>query len=113
MTITSFQFLGFILVTLIVFRLFPVKKQWWVLFAASVIFFLSFDVVGIFVMIGTALLTYFAAIGVQNYKDQHVAWLKENKKTADKETRKAKRAIYQKVNRSRYGSCNNRYTFPL
>ena len=96
MTITSFQFLGFILVTLIVFRLFPVKKQWWVLFAASVIFFLSFDVVGIFVMIGTALLTYFAAIGVQNYKDQHVAWLKENKKTADKETRKAKRAIYQK-----------------
>lgn len=96
MTITSFQFLGFILITLIVFRLFPVKKQWWVLLAASVVFYLSFNIAGIFVMIGTALLTYAAALGVQKFKDQHAAWLKENKKTADKETRKATKALYQK-----------------
>ena len=96
MTITSFQFLGFILITLIVFRLFPVKKQWWVLLAASVAFYLSFNIAGIFVMIGTALLTYAAALGVQKFKDQHATWLKKNKKTADKETRKATKALYQK-----------------
>lgn len=96
MTITSFIFLGFILITLIVFRLFPEKKQWWVLLAASVVFYVSFNLAGIFVMIGTALLTYAAAIGVQKYKDQHAAWLKENKKTADKDTRKEKKALYQK-----------------
>ena len=96
MTITSFQFLGFILITLIAFRLFPVKKQWWVLLAASVVFYLSFSIVGIFVMIGTALLTYFAAIWVQKYKDSLSEWMKENKKTADKETRKTVKASYQK-----------------
>ena len=47
-------------------------------------------------MIGTVLLTYAAALGVQKFKDQHAAWLKENKKTADKETRKATKALYQK-----------------
>ena len=96
MTITSFQFIGFVLVTLIAFRLFPVKKQWWVLLAASVVFYLSFSIAGIFVMIGTALLTYFAALWVQKYKDGLSAWMKENKKTADKETRKSVKASYQK-----------------
>ena len=96
MTITSFGFLGFVLATLIIYRLFPVKKQWWVLLAASVAFYLSFSIGGIFVMIGTSLLTYFAGIMVQKQKDKHSAWLKENKKTTDKETRKAKKAFYQK-----------------
>lgn len=96
MSITSFEFLGFVLVTLITFRLFPVKKQWWVLLAASVVFYLSFSIAGIFVMIGTALLTYFAALWVQKYKDGLSAWMKENKKTADKETRKSVKASYQK-----------------
>lgn len=96
MTITSFQFLGFILITLIVFRLFPVKKQWWVLLAASILFYLSFSIAGIFVMIGTALLTSFSALWVQKYKDGLSEWMKENKKTADKETRKTVKASYQK-----------------
>lgn len=96
MSITSFAFLGFVLVTLIAFRLFPVKKQWWVLLAASVVFYLSFSIAGIFVMIGTALVTYFAALWVQKYKDGLSAWMKENKKTADKETRKTVKASYQK-----------------
>ena len=96
MAITSFTFLGFILVTLIVFWLFPVKKQWWVLLAASVVFYLSFSIGGIFVMIGTALLTYFASILVQKQKNEYSTWLKENKKTVDKETRKLKKAFHQK-----------------
>ena len=47
-------------------------------------------------MIGTALLTYFAALWVQKYKDGLSEWMKENKKTADKETRKTVTASYQK-----------------
>lgn len=96
MTITSFQFIGFIIAAFIVFKLFPVKKQWWVLLAASIVFYLSFSVAGIFVMIGTSLLTYAAALWVQKYKNSYSSWLAENKKTADKETRKARKAFYQK-----------------
>ena len=95
MSITSFQFLGFVIVTSIVFRFFPVKKQWWVLLAARIVFYLSFSVGGIFVMVGTALLTYFAALWVQKYKVKLSEWMTDNKKTADKETRKAVKASFQ------------------
>ena len=96
MTITSFEFLGFVLLTLIIFRLFPVKKQWWILLAAGIVFYLSFSIGGIFVMIGTSLLTYFAGIKVQKYKDEYAAWLAENKSTAGKDVRKARKDIYRK-----------------
>lgn len=96
MTITSFTFLGFVLATLIVYRSFPVKKQWWVLLAASIIFYLSFSIGGIFVMIGTSLLTYFSGIMVQKQKDKHYAWLKENKKMRIKKPEKQKRPSIKK-----------------
>lgn len=96
MSITSFQFLGFVVAALVVFRFFPVQKQWWVLLAASIVFYLSFSISGFFVMIGTALLTYFAALQVQKSKDEFQAWLAENKNTADKETRKSKKIFYQR-----------------
>lgn len=96
MSITSFQFIGFILVSVILFWLFPVKKQWWVLLAASIVFYLTFSIGGIFVMFGTALMIYAAGLRVQKYKDELSAWMKENKKTADKETRNAVKASYQK-----------------
>ena len=96
MIITSFQFLGFVFVTLIAFSLFPVKKRWWVLLAASIVFYISYSIGGIFVMIGTSLLTYFAALWVQKYKDKLSAWMTENKKSVDKETRKAVKASFQK-----------------
>jgi D-alanyl-lipoteichoic acid acyltransferase DltB (MBOAT superfamily) len=96
MTINSFKFLGFILLTLIIYRLFPVKRRWWVLFVASIVFYLSFSVGGIFVMIVTALITYFAGIKVQKYKDEYDAWLSENKSTADKDVRKSKKNFYRK-----------------
>ena len=96
MTITSFEFLGFVLLTLIVYRSFPVKKQWWVLLVAGIVFYLSFSVNGIFVMAGTSILTYFAGIKVQKYKDEYAGWLAENKDTADKDIRKAKKESYKK-----------------
>lgn len=95
MTITSFSFLGFIILSLVIYHLFPVNKQWLVLLAASAVFYLSFSVSGLFVMILTALLTYFAALQVQKKKDEFQLWLTQNKSTADKETRKAAKALYQ------------------
>ena len=96
MKITSFPFLGFVLAVLIVFKLFPAKKRWWVLLAASLAFYCTFTVGGLFVMLGTALLTYFAALGVQKYKDAYASWLQDNRGTAGKDEKKAKKAQYQK-----------------
>ena len=96
MRITSLAFLGFVLATLVVYKLFPARKQWWVLFAASVVFYISFSIGGVFVMIGTSLLIWFAGLGVQKQKDAYADWLKENKGAVDKETKKAQKAICQK-----------------
>ena len=96
MTITSFAFLGFVLLTLIIYKLWPIKKQWWILLAASIVFYLSFSIGGIFVMIGTSLLTYFASIKAQKYKDEYALWLSENRDTVDKDIRKAKKDVYRK-----------------
>ena len=95
MVITSFQFLGFILATLVVFRLVSERKQWIVLLIASVIFYLSFSIGGIFIMIATALLTYIVAIKVEKHKNEYAKWLEMNKKSVDRETRKAKKNYYQ------------------
>ena len=96
MGITSLWFIGFVFATLIVFWLFPIKMQWWILLIASVVFYLTFSVGGIFVMIITALLTFFAGLWVQRFKDELGVWLKENKKTKDKETIKAVKVSYRK-----------------
>ena len=64
--------------------------------ASSIVFYLTFSIVGLFFMIGTALLTYFAGIWVQKYKDEFSVWLQNNKKTADKKTKKTVKASYQK-----------------
>ena len=76
MGITSLWFIGFVFATLIVFWLFPIKMQWWILLIASVVFYLTFSVGGIFVMIITALLTFFAGLWVQRFKDELGVWLK-------------------------------------
>ena len=96
MTITSFKFLGFIIAALALYWVIPAKGRRWVLLAASILFYLSFSFAGIFVMIGTSLLAFGAGILIQKYKDGYSLWLTENKKTADKETRKSVKASYQK-----------------
>lgn len=96
MTITSFKFLGFIIAALALYWVIPAKGRRWVLIAASILFYLSFSFAGIFVMIGTSLLAFGAGILIQKYKDGYSLWLSENKKTADKETRKSVKASYQK-----------------
>ncbi|MBR5427251.1 MAG: MBOAT family protein [Clostridia bacterium] len=96
MKITSFAFPGFVLAALIVFRLFPAGKRWWVLLAASAVFYLTHSVGGFFVMLLTALLIWFAALRVQKKKDGFSLWLRENGETADRETKKEKKEFYRK-----------------
>lgn len=96
MRITSFVFPGFVLATLLIFNMLPARKKWWVLTAASVVFYLSYSVAGIFVMVITALLIYFAGLKVQGLRDGFADWLDKNRETTDKAARKEAKAVYQK-----------------
>ena len=61
MSITSFQFLAFALITFIVYNVFPQKHKWVVLLAASAVFYISFSPWGILFLIATALIAFFSA----------------------------------------------------
>ena len=78
------------------YHLVPARFQWVVLLVASVVFYVSFSISGIFVLIATALITWFFALKIQDRKNELADWLKENKKTAEKEERKAKKAFFEK-----------------
>ena len=63
---------------------------------ASLVFFFFFSVSGIFVMIGTALITFFAGLGVQKLKDEYEDWRRLNRATVDKQTIKEKKSALSK-----------------
>ena len=96
MSITSFQFLAFVLITFIVYNVFPQKHKWVVLLAASAVFYISFSPWGILFLIATALIAFFSAKQIQKVKDAESAWMSENKRKVDKETRKAKKDVFKK-----------------
>lgn len=96
MSITSFQFLAFVLITFIVYNVFPQKHKWVVLLAASAVFYISFSPWGILFLIATALIAFFSAKQIQKVKDAESAWMSENKRKVDKETRKAKKGAFKK-----------------
>lgn len=97
MSITSWYFIAFVALTVILSYAVPVKYKWIVILAASVVFYVSFSPAGLAVLTVTALLTYAAALQIQKIHTKESAWMDENKKTADKETRKAKKAYFQKL----------------
>ena len=99
MSITSFQFILFVIVSVTIYRIIPAKLQWVVLLIASVIFYISFSVVGIFVLIATALITYYFAIQIQNQKDMLSSWMTAHKALVTKEERKEKKEYYGKKQR--------------
>ena len=105
MGITTAGFLGFICGTILVYYLVSNRWKWIVLLLASVIFYLSFSVTGIFVLIGTALLTWFCALKVQKGKDAEAAWMAENKKVVDKETRQKQKEWYKRQRRKYIALC--------
>ena len=96
MVITSFKFLFFVLITCIVYYAVPKKLKWIALLAAGAVFYISFSVYGVFVLIGASLVTYFSAVQVQKLKDRQSQWLAENKGKVDREERKAKRKYFTK-----------------
>ena len=101
MSITSFSFILFVLIVVILYYAVPRKLQWMVLLAASILFYLSFSVIGLFLLVGTSFFAYFSALQIQKVQDRQAKWMEENKQTADKETKKAKRKYYNKL-KNRY-----------
>ncbi len=95
MSLTSFYFLIFVLCTVLLYYAAPAKYRWTVLLAASVVFYVSYSIVGIFILSATALITYFSALRIEKIGDGYKSWLAENKQNASREERHARKKASQ------------------
>ena len=105
MSITSFAFIIFCFITLIVYYLISKKYQWVVLLISSIGFYLIVSINGFVFIIITASTIYLATYLMQRISEKKAAFLKENKATLSNEqrtsyknkTKKKKKAIMLSV----------------
>lgn len=97
MSLTSLRFLAFVVVLLFAYFLCPRKQQWWVLLAASLVFYAMGGVKNVAFILVTAVSTYFAALRMQSLADGQKAYLKEHKEL----TKEEKSAYKAKISRQR------------
>lgn len=95
MDLLSLGFLVFCIVLVVAYYIVPKRCQWWVLLAASMIFYCMSGVKNVLYILITATSTYVAARMIQSITDKQKAWLKENKKTVGKEEKAALKARNQ------------------
>jgi D-alanyl-lipoteichoic acid acyltransferase DltB (MBOAT superfamily) len=96
MLFTSFPFLCFAAVTLLLYFTVPRRMQWWVLLLASYLFyFLSGALYPLFLLF-TTVVTYLTARRMQKRADREEAYLASCRDTIEKSARKAYRAEEKK-----------------
>ena len=89
MTYTSVNFIFFVLVTMLVYFLFPKRNyRWTVLLAASVFFYLVAGYTYAMFIVFTALSTFLGGLWIDKVSKNSKQYLKDNKKTLDKEEKK-------------------------
>ncbi len=89
MSYTSLNFLLFVAVTMLVYFLFPFKKQkWTVLLVASYVFYMFASYKFVAFILFTTLSTYFIGLWIEKYSGSSKAKLKQNKSEWSREEKK-------------------------
>ena len=96
MQFTSFSFILFAALTLIVYYLVPRRTQWWVLLFSSLFFYAYAGTEYLYFILYTALITWITGRILQIRADREDAYVEENRATLSKEERKAYRAKEKK-----------------
>ncbi len=79
MSITSLNFLIFVLVVIIIYYQLPSKYQWKLLLGASLYFYFSYNVYNILYVLFTSLSIFWATNYMQFLLTEQKKWLAENK----------------------------------
>lgn len=99
MFFTSYEFIGFFVLLLVLYYIIPRKWQWILLLTASYLFYFAADPKFLLYILATTVLTYGAArIIEQNFARQR-AYLKERKEELGREEKKAYKNVQGKIRR--------------
>ena len=96
MQFTSLQFLLFASLTVLFYFVVPKSKQWWVLLAASYVFYLFAGLEFLPFLLYTTAVTYLTARLMQRMADAEDDYVAKNRDTLEKSERKAYRAAAKK-----------------
>ena len=88
MLFTSYEFVGFLLLLLIVYYLIPKKYQWQFLLAAGYVFYFMAGAYCLLYIIVTTVTIYLLACKIENLRIEQEDFLKENKAVLSKEEKK-------------------------
>ncbi|MBR4724995.1 MAG: MBOAT family protein [Lachnospiraceae bacterium] len=99
MTLTSFNFLLFFAVILIVYYIFPKRFQWVLLLVASYTFYIVSGFAQVFFLIGTTLVTYFSALIMQKRRNRYTAEIAANKDLGKEEKQEIKKRANTYIHR--------------
>lgn len=92
MLFTSYEFLGFLAVVLLLYYLIPKKFQWQLLLAASYLFYFAAGPSFLLYILVTTASTWFTAFRIQALGETQKLYLKENKESLSKDEKKAYKA---------------------
>lgn len=96
MVFTSVSFLLFAALTLVAYYIVPKQIQWWILLAASLLFYACSGTEYLVFILYTALITYLTAMLLQKKADAEDAFVEANRNKMEKAERKRVRALGKK-----------------
>lgn len=97
MLFTSYAFLGFVGLLLVVYYLVPGKFQWLLLLACSYLFYFSANPCFLLYIITTSVTIYLTAVFIAKKREKQDAYLEEHKEEMPKEERKAYKNKQKKI----------------
>lgn len=96
MLFTSYEFIGFLIITFVIYYVMPKKFQWKLLLAFSYIFYALAGVEYLLYILATTVSTYFISLKIAKLYEIQGAYLKENKGYLSREEKKLYKAGIKK-----------------
>lgn len=97
MLFTSYEFLGFMVLLLIVYYLIPRKYQWPLLLAFSYWFYFLADFRFLFYILVTTATVYLTAVAIEKNREKEGDYLKEHKEEMSREERKSYKSRQRRI----------------
>ena len=102
MTLTSFNFLCFFLVVIILYYAVPKKFQWVLLLLASYAFYIASGLIQVFFIAGSTFITYLSGILMQKRRDRYKGELEAAKGLEKEQRQQLKKKLTSDIKRIQY-----------
>lgn len=99
MLFTSYEFIGFLALLLVLYYVVPKKWQWILLLVGSYVFYLAANPKYLFFILATTVLTYITARIIEKNLMRQKSYLKEHKEVMEREEKKAYKNAQGKIRR--------------